>query len=179
MVEDAHSPTQGPMITPHLPQRALRLPFPFFDAEGPRSEPAERVAPRPWFLVALSDASTSRDVTLGLEAIDFRVRHAASIAGVMRIVADVVSGCIAIQPLAIVLAGTLDDEPAIRLIDALRRVAWHMPIVVCVDRASERTAFDRFEVVTLSAATPSAIVKTVVGMSTRLDPAAGWPSDVQ
>jgi hypothetical protein len=166
------------MITPHLPQR-LRLPFPFFDAEWPRSEPAERVATRPWFLVALPDASTSRDVTLGLEAIDYRVRHAASIAGVMRMVADVLSGGIATRPLAIVLAGTLDDEPALRLIDALRRVAWSMPVLVCLDHASERAAFDRDEVVTLSAATPSAIVRMVVGMSTRVEPAAGWPSDVQ
>ena len=97
----------------------------------------------------------------------------------MRMVAEVVSGGIATQPLAIVLAGTLHDEPALRLIDALRRVAWNMPVLVCLDHASERAAFDRHEVVTLRAATPSAIVKTVVGMSTRLQPTEGWPSDLQ
>ena len=156
------------MIAPAMPSPVRGFPL-FLDLDDPSLlfAPPERLDVRPWLLVALPEAGISRDVTVGLEAIDFEVRHAKSATDVIWIVADTLASAGGHPPLCIILAGNL-ARSTVGLLDTLRRVGSTVPIVVCVDDASQRAAFAKRGAMALDAATALSIVAAAVGLPQRV-----------
>ena len=156
------------MIAPAIPSPVRGRPF-FLDLDD-RSlvfAPPERLHVRPWLLVALPEAGISRDVTFGLEAIDFEVRHAGSANDVIWIVADTLASAGGHPPLCIILSGNLADS-TVELLDTLRRVGSTVPVVVCVDEPSQRAALAKRGAMMLDSATALSIVAAAVGMPKRV-----------
>ena len=157
------------MITPATPAPVRGFPF-FLDLEELSRvfAPPEKLHVRPWLLVALPEADISREVTVGLEAIDFEVRHAGSAADVIWMVADTLASVGGHPPLCIILSGSLADRATVGLLDTLRSVGSSVPVVVCVDEPSQRAAFAQRGAMMLDSATALAIVAAAVGLPQRV-----------
>ena len=156
------------MITPATPTPVRGFPF-FLDLAQLSLvyAPPERLHVRPWLLVALPEADMSREVTVGLEAIDLKVRHAESASDVIWIVADTLASVGGHPPMCIILSGSLADS-TVRLLDTLRCVGSTVPIVVCVSEPSQRAAFAKRGAMALDSATALSIVAAAVGLPQRV-----------
>lgn len=156
------------MITPATPAPVRGFPF-FLDLDELSLvlTPPDRLHVRPWLLVALPEA-ISGEVTVGLEAVDFNVRHAESASDVVWIVADTLASVGGHPPLCIIVSGRLADQSTLGLLDTLRRVGSTVPIVVCVDEPSQRAAFAKRGAMMLDSATALSIVAAAVGLPKRV-----------